>query len=371
MNRQIKLQRLLCFVSSMNAGGAETFLMKLYRVIDKTKYQFDFLVSIKDKGFYDDEIIKLGGKILYTPPKSKHPISNLITSYKIAKKGNYTAALRMTSHSLGTIDLLIAKLAGIKTLILRSTNAGSTDGKLSLFLNNVFSLLPKIVPTIKIAPSELAGDYLFGKDSVRNGDVQILKNAIPLNAFKFSLDKRNKKRKELGLEDNFVIGHVGRFNVQKNHKFLLNVFAQYSLINHQAKLLLIGTGELEEEMHELAQSLGIAEKTIFAGIRKDVPELLMAIDVLAFPSLFEGMPNVVIEAQATGLPCLISSTITKEAVLNDNVKQLDIEQESIWVETLQHISTSRNRELCCKLVEDAGYDINKVCAKFVKIAFGE
>lgn len=355
----------------MNAGGAETFLMKLYRAIDKNKYQFDFLVSTKDKGFYDDEIIKAGGKILYTPLKSKQPISNLVTSYKIAKHGNYNAALRMTSHSLGTIDLVVAKFAGIKNLVLRSTNAGSAGGKISVFLNKAFSVLPKIVPNIKIAPSELAGDYLFGKDSARNGEVQILKNAIPLNMFKFSLDKRYKKRKELGLEDNFVVGHIGRFNVQKNHKFLLNVFAQYSLITPRAKLLLIGTGELEDEMHELAQSLGIADKIIFAGIRKDVPELLMAMDVLAFPSLFEGMPNVVIEAQTTGLPCLISSTITKEAVLNDNVKQLDIKQESIWVETLRHISTCFNREKYCKLVEDAGYDINKVCAEFIKIVFGE
>lgn len=358
----------------MNAGGAETFLMKLYRAIDKKKYQFDFLVSVKEKGFYDDEIIKLGGKILYTPPKSKHPIDNLVTSYKIAKKGNYNAALRMTSHSLGTIDLLVAKLAGVKTIILRSTNAGSTGGRFSFFLHNLFFFLPKYVPTVKLAPSELAAEYLFGKDSVRHGEVQILKNAIPLTIFKFSSATRFLKRQELQLADNFIVGHVGRFNQQKNHTFLLQIFAKYTKINPKAKLLLVGQGELEVAMHQLAVEFGIADKVIFAGIRKDVPELLMAMDVLVFPSFFEGMPNVVIEAQTTGLPCLISENITTEAVLNDNVKQLPITDEKLWVQYLQRVAsieTTNKREQYCSCVGNAGYDINRICAKFVQIVFGE
>jgi hypothetical protein len=184
-------KRVLCFVSSMDAGGAETFLMKIYRAIDKEKYQFDFIVNSENKGFYDGEIKKMGGKLYYVPPKSKNFFFYVWETYKIVKENNYNYALRMSSHSLGTLDLLIAKVAGAKQLILRSTNSGGIDGFISKFLNKVFYWLPRTIPTVKIAPSTEAAEFVFGKNCTKNRKVEILKNAIPIEAYKFDIEKRN------------------------------------------------------------------------------------------------------------------------------------------------------------------------------------
>ena len=261
------MKRIICFVSSMDAGGAETFLMKIYRAMDKTHYQFDFIVNVKEKCFYDDEISNLGGYIFYSPMKSQNLFGNLWQNYKIVRRGNYYAALRMTSHSLGTIDLLMARLAGVKKLVLRSTNAGSTGENFSYMFHKVFSFLPRYIPTVKIAPSELAAEYLWGNGCVKNGEVKILHNGIPLDAYKFSKQIRQDKRKELGIEGKFVIGHIGRFNSQKNHKFLIEVFAKVYATNKEARLLLIGKGELENQIRRQVSLLGIRDAVIFAGVR--------------------------------------------------------------------------------------------------------
>lgn len=364
------MKKIICFVGSMNAGGAETFLMKIYRRIDKTKYQFDFIVSTKDECFYDKEILALGGHLYYVPPKSKNPFLSFWHSYKVIKNHQYVAALRMTSHSLGVLDLLVAKLAGVHTLVLRSTNAGNTGGKISRILHQVFSFLPRNIPTVKFAPSELAAEYLFGKDDVLHHKVQILHNALPLNDYVFDGNIREQKRKELEInKTQLLIGHVGRFNIQKNHAFLIDVFYRVQNKVPSAMLLLVGTGEEEQHIKNKIHELGIEEKVIFAGVRRDVPQLFMAMDVLVFPSIFEGMPNVVIEAQATGLPCLISDKITKEAVLNDNVEMLSLDDQEPWVKRVCELPCDGNREFYNKNLEKQGYDIDEVASIFQKDCF--
>ena len=354
----------------MDAGGAETFLMKIYRTIDKDNYRFDFIVNSKHRGFYDNEIEKLGGHIFYSPPKSKHPFLNLICSYKIIKCGNYDAAMRMTSHSLGTIDLLVAKIAGVKKLILRSTNAGNTGNRFSLILHHMFSFLPRRIPNIKIAPSKLAAEYLFGKGCVKSDVVEILHNGIPIQPFTFSERRRAEKRKILGLTDNFVIGNIGRFNIQKNHKYLISVFSEVYKLNKNARLLLIGTGELENQIRKQVNSLGLSQVVLFLGVRKDVQDLLMAMDVFVFPSLFEGMPNVIVEAQATGLPCIISSTITREVKMTEQVEFISIFDEDIlkWSSIiLNNCTNCIDRLKGIEQIKRHGYDINYVCSNFVNL----
>jgi len=378
VNKQSKssIKKMICFVSSMDAGGAETFIMKLYKSIDRDKYQFDFLVSSKAEGFYDKEIRIMGGCIYYTPPKSRHLFKNLLTSFRIIKNGNYDAALRIASHSLGTIDLLVAKIAGVKKTVLRSSNAGSTGGGIGYLMHRVFFFLPKYVPNIKFAPSVLAAEYLFGKSCVHCGDVEILKNSISLDKYKFSSNSRNIKRCELRIESNFVIGHVGRFNLQKNHEFLIKVFYEVCQYLTEAKLLLIGKGELEREIRKQVIKLGLADRVIFAGERDDVPKLLMAMDVMLFPSFFEGMPNVVIEAQATGLPCIISDAITSEAILSNLVVSLPIKNDlntiKKWTKHLLEMKDSRsNRSDGIKVLKDAGYDIKETSEYFTRKIFDD
>ena len=207
------MKRLLCIVSSMDRGGAETFLMKIYRKIDKTKFQMDFCVSKQTPGFYDEEIKSLGGKIFYIPPKSKNPFKNFLEIKRIVKRENYNSVLRTSQQSLATLDLLAAKFGGAKKLIYRSSNAGLTGGKISIFINKIFSFLPKIIPNVKIAPSVEAGEFVFGK----NRDFYILHNALNYEDFKFNKNIRNKIRNELNVGNKTLYGHVGRFNVQKNH----------------------------------------------------------------------------------------------------------------------------------------------------------
>ena len=365
----MELKRLLCFVSSMDAGGAETFLMKIYRVIDKDKYQFDFLVNSPKEGFYDNEIYKLGGKIFYVPAKSANVFEFAYKVYKIIKTNKYNYCLRMSSNPFGAIDLLIAKLAGAKKLVLRSTNAGNITGEISWVLYKAFFWLPMFVPTVKIAPSTEAAEFVFGKNCTKNRKVKILKNAIPIETYKFDIEKRNLIRKELGLDNKFIVGHIGRFNAQKNHKFLIEVFKEIVDFNNNASLLLVGKGELEKDIQRQIENLNLTNNVIFTGIRKDIPSLLMAMDVMVFPSIFEGMPNVIVEAQATGLPCLISDKITREVAFTDIVAFLPLDGDRLFWANNALNKFNTGREIYAEYVKSAGYDIRSIVNQFEELVF--
>jgi len=321
------MKRLLCIVSSMDRGGAETFLMKVYRCLDRTKYQMDFCVSKSEKGFYDDEIKSLGGKIYVVSPKSKKPLKSFFQIKKIVKENKYNSVLRTSQQSLATIDLIAARCGGAKKLIYRSSNANITGGGLKKFLNKLFSFLPKIVPNVKVAPSTEAAEFVFGKNSVKNGEVTILPNGVDYDKFKINFETREKLRKELGVEDRIVFGHIGRFNIQKNHSFLLEIFKEVSKSIENAVLVIIGEGELEQEIKDKVISLKLNDKVKILEPQSNINEYLMAFDMLIFPSFFEGMPNVVIEAQATGLRCVISDTITREAEITNLLTYVDLKED--------------------------------------------
>lgn len=361
------MKKILCIVGAMNAGGAETFLMKLYGEFNLCEYQFDFLVSAKEKCFYDDEILKKGGKIFYAPRKTENPSKYISETYNCIKKNNYKYILKMGFNSISFFDLLIARSAGAKVLIARSTNAGGNKTFYSKVLHKIFQWIPKYVANVKLAPSILAANYVFGE---KCDDVIILKNGLNLEKFRYNSMTKSKVINELDIQGEFIIGHIGRFNYQKNHKFLLKVFKEVCLRNNNAVLLLIGIGELEEEMKEYSRKLGIDDKVKFLGIRKDIPELLMAMDVMVFPSFFEGMPNVIIEAQATGLTCIISDKITKEVKLTDNLEFKPLDNIKPWVESIEKSKDKViDRKRCGEKVKLAGYDIKIVVADFVKTVF--
>lgn len=366
------MKRLLIITNNMNAGGAETFVMKLYRVLDKSKYQFDFIVNNKNKNFYEDEILNNGGKIYYVPPKSLNFIKYVYGIYNIVKQNKYKYIMRMSSHSLGTLDLLIGRLADASQLVLRSTNTDTEGGVISKTLGHFFSWMPKIIPTVKLAPSTEAAKYVFGNRVIDDIDVHILKNAIPIDKFKFDMSKREEIRNEFNLTDEMLIGHVGRFNKQKNHKFLLRIFADILKIKPNARLLLVGDGQLLKETKNEVLLSEFKNSVIFAGVRSDIPELMMAMDVMVFPSLFEGMPNAIIEAQATGMPCLLSSNITEEAKITDIVSYMSINNNTPteWAnKAIEMGKTIISREDASEQIEKSGYDIKNVVKVFEKIVF--
>lgn len=361
-------KRLLCIVSAMNTGGAETFLMKIYRQLDRSKYQMDFCVNTTNN-FYAGEIANLGGKIYTITPKSKNPLKWLLELRNTVKQNKYDYVIRVNEHSLSVLDLLVAKSGGAKHLIMRSSNA-SSGSSLKLLLHKLFCFLPKYVPTVKIAPSDLAAKFTFG--NVKN--VHILPNGLDTQAFCFSAEARQKIRQELKVQDKLVVGHIGRFNFQKNHKFLLEVFAQIKKQRKDAVLWLIGKGELEEQIREQAKDLGILDSVKFLGVRSDIPALLSAMDVFVFPSLFEGMPNTVIEAQTTGLPCLIADTITKQAKQTDLVDFMSLNNTSTkWADKALKIAAAQtlaNRPQVAKQMRKVGYEMKDVVQQFTYLVFG-
>lgn len=362
------MKRLLCIVGGMNAGGAETFLMKLYRGLDKSKYQMDFCVSKPQKGFYDDEILSMGGKIYHVKAKSKNPFASFKSIYKIVKENNYNYVMRVSQHSLSALELLAAKFGGAKVRVFRSSNSKTMKGGLDAFLHRIFKFLPNCVANVKIAPSIPAAQFMFSKRNIKRGNILYLNNGIALDKFSFSSENRKKIREELGLIDETLLGHIGRFAPQKNHATLIKIFSEYAKTNSEAHLMLVGEGELEDDIRNQIKQLGIADKVHFMGIRKDIPALLSAMDVFVFPSLYEGMPNTVIEAQANGLPCIIADTVTPEVVICKNVTMLSLSDLNSWVNAIdsaKRVPSNRNQES----LRENGYDIDNVCQIFVKAVF--
>lgn len=364
------MRRLLCLISGMNAGGAETFLMKLYRRMNHDLYQMDFCVNITEEGFYDKEINSMGGIIFHIPSKSDSYYEFKKRLTEIIKEGKYEYVLRVTSNAMGFLDLKIAKKAGASICIARSSNSNDPSGMKIKLAHRIGTLLYSKYVDVRIAPSDLAAMYTFGKKCYANGEVNILHNALDLDVYKYDLDGRMRIREEFNVDDSDILcGHIGRFSIQKNHKFLISIFSELCKRHTNYKLLLIGEGELENEVKEQCKSLGLAGKVIFAGIRSDIPAILSAMDIFIFPSLYEGMPNTVIEAQATGLPCIISNTITKESALTDLVKNLSInDNATAWVETIEQCSMSSRGSRDSEL-RVAGYDINTEVKRFEKLIF--
>lgn len=361
------MKRLLCITANMNAGGAETFLMKVYRVLDKTKYQMDFCVS-SEKNDYTKEINKMGGIIYVIPSKSENAYKSFNAIRKIVSENRYEYVMRVNEHSLSVIDLIAAKFGGATKLIMRSSNS-SSGGKVATLLHKTFKFLPISVPDIKLAPSLLAAEYTFGKKNVKTNKVTILRNGLDIDSFCFDMSKRNKIRKEFNLNNKFVVGHIGRFNKQKNHKLLLCIFCEIKTIKPNSMLLMVGVGNMMNEIKEEAIKLGIGDSCIFCGKRTDVDALLSAMDVFVFPSLYEGMPNTVIEAQVSGLPCLISDKITKEANITGIVHFMSLDiAPKYWAEKAVNLDVY-NREKYANIVRESGYSIQDVVKEFESLVF--
>ena len=366
------MKRLLCILSGMNAGGAETFLMKLYRALDRTKYQMDFCINVKEKCFYEEEILSLGGKIFRIPPKSASVAAFKKNLYEVIQNNHYQYVLRITSSAMGLMDLKIAKKAGAQICAARSSNSSFKSGFATYAAHRIGRWVYMKYVDVKIAPSDLAAEYTFGKKAYKNGDVQILHNAVDMDVFFYREEARKKICEEFGIpSDAGIIGHIGRFDRQKNHAFLIDIFSEIHRRDPNTVLLLVGNGPLEDDIRTKVQALRIDTAVYFIGVRTDIPELLSAMDVFLLPSFYEGMPNAVIEAQATGLPCVISDAITKEANITGLVTYRSIAQPAdVWAETaLSQIHAERvDTE---EIFIEKKYDIQSVVNEFTAMIFSK
>ncbi|RHL39700.1 glycosyltransferase family 1 protein [Collinsella sp. AF37-9] len=365
-----KPKRLLCIVSNMDAGGAETFLMKMYRQLDRTCYQMDFVVSGDGRGYYEHEIERLGGRVFRITRKTKDFSAYRRELFDAVREDGCPVVLRIGSNAFSAIDLWIAKRAGARRLALRSSNASDGQAGLGMLLQRALRRPLTSVANVKIAPSDLAAEYTFGPMAMRKGEVHYLRNALDLDAYAFSAEKRTAIRAELSIDaDALVVGHVGRFAPQKNHGFLIEVFTELLKSRPDARLVLVGKGELEDEVCAKAEAFGVLGSIVFTGVRSDVPALLSAFDALALPSLYEGMPNVVIEAQAAGLSCVVSDTVTRQADVTGLVEYLPIDNTTAWAKVLESAATVERLDTRTAMTA-AGYDISSEAKKFVELVYG-
>lgn len=322
--------RVLQCVNNMHRAGLETMLMNYYRNIDREKIQFDFLVHRAERSDYDDEIESMGGRI-YRAPRL-YP-QNYPAYFAFMKKffREHPEYRIVHSHidAMSFLPLLAAKKAGVPVRIAHS-HSTSIDLDFKYPLKQCFRTMIPWVATHRIACGQNAGQFLY-----RGRSFQIIPNAIDAAAFIFSPYVRELKRKELTIEDKFVVGHVGRFNYPKNHKFLIDLFVQLRKQKPDAVLMLVGTGEKEEEIRAYVQKLNVEDSVLFMGSRSDVNELYQAMDIFVMPSLFEGVPVVGIEAQFAGLRCLFSTQVPDEVEFTNQCTFLDLAGgPSLWAETI-------------------------------------
>jgi glycosyltransferase involved in cell wall biosynthesis len=351
------MKRILHVVGGMSQGGTENFIMNIYRKIDKSKIQFDFLIN--REGCFDEEIKSLGGKIYFIPALQKIGYFNYIKkldAFLVEHYGEY----RIIHSHINKVSGLILERAKKNDIPIRIAHShGSSLASniiVRIYKEFLGSKINKNV-THRFACSIAAARFLYGNDS---NLAFIIKNGIDTKKFGFSNNKREKIRKQYNITDkDILIGNIARFNIQKNHTFLLDIFNEYHRKHKNSYLMLVGAGELEQNIKNKIKKLNLENNVIFAGITNDTTQFYSAFDFFLFPSLSEGLGIVLIEAQVSGLNCLGSMEgIPKEAIISKNLELLSLKESAYnWS---KNIKVNKNR---CNVKMIDNYDINLVVDK--------
>lgn len=370
-NKQ-NMVKILHLVLIMNRAGQETFIMNMYRGIDRSRYNFGFLCTLDKEGDYDSEIRSLGGEIYFLPQNKMTGKLRHIDNYRIMKKefakyvGEYDV---LHIHNYHAFDMYLAaraaKCAGFRKVVIHSHNT-CTDTHYRL--HTIFRPLLKTLSVKRLACSRAAGEWMYGKSRF-----EVINNGIDVKKFVYNPVAREEIRNELGISDKFVIGHIGRFEPQKNHQFLIKLFNEYHKKDNNSVLLLVGEGSLQEECKKLVEKLGIADSVIFYGVTSDTVKMYLAMDMFLFPSLYEGLGIVVIEAITSGLPCLITDTLPADLNINEKVVRCSLEANTgMWVDKISRIKQEvleNSRSSCDTEVKTAGYDFSN-SIKLLQKAYG-
>lgn len=347
-------------VSNMDRGGIESMLMNYYRQLDRTRFQFDFLVNKAKPGFFDAEIRARGGRIFQSPgvAPQQYP-AYLRYMQQLLAQHPEIRVLHAHNEAMQLFALEGAKHAGLPVRIAHAHNTRlPRDFKLPVKL-----VCKQFIPqaaTDYWACGQEAGIYYFGQQAWQQRGVT-LHNAIDLERFGFRPAARAQLRAECRLDGMLTVGCVARFMAQKNHTRLLDIFDALTKLHPDSRLVLVGEGELRPELEAKAEQLGIADKVLFAGVQSDTSVWYQAMDVFVMPSLFEGLPVVGIEAQAAGLPCVFSVGITDEVLLTDTACRVSLQQpDEVWAQTiLDAVHRTAERSSAAAVVRAAGYDIRQ------------
>lgn len=345
--------RVLQVVPNMHRAGLETLIMNIYRNIDRTKVQFDFLVHYTARFDYDDEIETMGGRIHRLSIREDNNFPGYLMALKTFFKTHPEyKVVHGHMESFGFLYSRAARKAGVKTIIAHSHNAliePTIKGVVKSMMNRPW----KHYANVLFACSEKAGDYMF-----RGAKYTVLTNGIRCEDFVYNPEVRAECRHELGIEDKIVLGHIGRFDPQKNHSFLLDIFTAYAQKHHDAVLLMIGEGALMQDVRAKVETLGISGQVRFMGVRADTSRLYQAMDMFLLPSLFEGLPVVGIEAQSAGLPMLVADTVTTELCVTPFVEMLPLTAApAVWADKMDDMIGRLTRCNTLEAMNAAGYNI--------------
>ena len=350
--------RVLQIVTYMGYGGLETMLMNYYRNIDRDKVQFDFLVHRNFVTDYDREIESLGGRIYRLPRLNPLDIGYLKKLDSFFADHKEYRIVHSHLDCMSGIPLKYAAKNGIHVRIAHAHNSSQTKDYKYLAKKVFMRSIPKYATELFACGHE-AGKWMFGSI-----EFTVLNNAIDAERYAYDEKKRKEIRAELNIPENaLVIGHVGRFAPPKNHTFIVDLFDRITKMRNDSVLLLVGDGDLKAGIEEKVKKLGLSDKVVFTGLRSDVDRLLQAMDVFLFPSVYEGLPLSIIEAQAAGLPCLISDKVPDECRITDCVQQLSLDDPiEIWIQAVLNAGGTERKETLT-LIRNAGYDIKTNAVK--------
>nr|WP_321152438.1 glycosyltransferase family 1 protein [uncultured Acetatifactor sp.] len=335
-------------------NGITSMIMNYYRNMDCVGMQIDFLSANEIDMEIEAEMYKRGANV-YCIPRKSEPLNYFKKTYELMKKNQYDIVHVHGNSAMMIIDILPARMAKIPIIIVHSHNTTCNHNGMHKLLNPIF----KYCYTHRFACGQKAGEWLF-----QDKPFEIISNGIELRTYKYNVKIRERYRDSIQAGERVVIGAVGNFNKQKNHEFLLDIYAELVKENEAYMLLLIGEGPILPKMKEKAYSLGINESVIFLGKTSKVSNYMQAMDIFVLPSIHEGMPLVLVEAQAAGLPCILSDVVTKEADLTSSIRYVPLAQTIDWVKAIKAVvedTPKENRERLCikwqKMIGEAGYDI--------------
>ena len=326
---------------------------------------FDLLYQYEPNRQILERFNEIGINCIQIPDKVHHPLKHLWTMFKILRKGHYDVVHSHLDWFMNSYVCFLAMLAGVKKRIAHHHQAYTVESSFRALPRNplcaIMRVPCKLFATHWLACGEAAAINGWGRKAFKKGKVMILPNAVDPEQFKFSESARWEVRVRYGIaEDDFVVGHVGRFYPQKNHEFLIDIFAELHKQKTNIKLLLLGDGPLQEHVKQKVELLGLSNAVLFAGLQKNVAPFYSAMDVFCFPSLWEGLPLTLVEAQYAGLPCLVSEKITHEVMITDGICYLPLNDTCAWVKKMESvknrvqtekISNQYNIETCYKILE--------------------
>lgn len=352
-------ERILLVFGKLNRGGAETLAMNIYRKIDRSKIQFDFIKHTEEKCDYDAEIRIRGGRIYSLP---QYNVKNHFAYAKCWKEffKEHPEYKVIHAHMTGSaaVFLPIAKKFGLYTI--SHSHIAKSQAGLRQKVIDMYQLPLRYISDYLFACSDIAGEWLFGKNVAKRKNYMVIKNGVDTDEFSYNAQWRDEIRNEFGLEGKFVLGNVSRFHIQKNHSFLIDIFYEVHKRNNNAALILVGDGELRKETENKVKQLGLEKSVVFAGVREDINKILSAMDVFVMPSFREGLPVALVEAQSTGVHIVATDKISDEIHLTDLIENCALEDGAKkWADTILKYSNGYERESRKKELQNAGYDIKQ------------